>query len=379
MKAIRVTAITAVIFCGACTDPTQPIGPPLTVSEARKPVTGIGIIDLGTLGGNTSRALGVNSPPDGQRLLIVGDAQNAAGQTRASYWYYDRASGAKFPAVALVTPGDVQSSAWDANEAEQIAGWSYKPVTEGTVSPVIQRAVRWSSGEATFLGDFGGSRTQASAINSAGQIIGAATTADGQSHPFLWDPNPAPTGTMTDLGFFSGTDIQPVGRNESGAIVGSVRSTPADLQTAFVWTSSGGLVRLPDLGPPPAGDGIQSYATAINNAGVIVGFVNTAATRVSAVRWTPTGAGGAYVVQDLGLGTGSRAFDINNTGEIVGDYRGRRSSTGFYLSGTTFKELPLLSNSAVAFRINERGDVVGTSVFRNAYSHAVLWTNVRSP
>jgi probable HAF family extracellular repeat protein len=72
-------------------------------------------------------------------------------------------------------------------------------------------------------------------------------------------------------------------------------------------------------------------------------------------------------------------MDINNSDEIVGDYRGRQGSTGFYLSGSTFKALPILSNSAVAFRINERGDVVGFSYFRNAYSHAVLWTNVRAP
>lgn len=379
MNGTRFSALAAVIFCGACTDASQPIGPPVTASEARKAVGGIGIVDLGTLGGNTSHAWGLNSPLDGQLLLIVGDAQTAEGRTRASYWHYDRISGAKSPAVALVTPGDVQSGAFDANQAEQISGWSYTPVTEGTEIPRIQRAVRWTSGEATFLGDFGGSRSQASAINADGQVIGAATTADGQSNPFLWDPNPAPSGTLTNLGFFSGADIQPVDRNEGGTIVGSVRFTTEDLQTAFVWSSSGGLVLLPDLGPPPAGDGVQSIASAINDAGVIVGYVNTAGVRVSAVRWTPSGVGGAYVVEDLGLGSGSRANDINNTGEIVGDYRGRRSSTGFYLSGTTFKELPILSWAAVARKINERGDVVGLSYFRNTYSHAVLWTNVRGP
>jgi probable HAF family extracellular repeat protein len=378
MNGTRFAMLAVVIFSGACADPTQPIGTPSTASEARKVGGGIGIIDLGTLGGNTSYAWGLNSPPDGQRLLIVGESKNPAGQTRASYWSYDRVSGVKSAATALTTEGDTQSGAWDANEAEQIAGWSYTPVTPGTVSPVIERAVLWTpTAVGILLGNLGGSRAQPSHINSAGQVIGTATTANGDSHPFLWDPNPSPAGTFSDLGFFSGSDIQPVGRNQDGTIVGSVRATPADLQTAFVWTSSGGLVLLPDLGPPPTGDGVQSYATAINNAGVIVGFVNTAGTHMSAVRWTPTGAGGAYVVQDLGLGTGSRALDINNSDEIVGDYRTRRGSTGFFLSGTTLRELPILSNSAVAFRINDRGDVIGFSYFRNAHSHAVLWTNVR--
>lgn len=380
MKGTRFPALAAVIFCAACTDASQPIGPPVTVSEAQKVVGGIGIVDLGTLGGNTSHAWGLNTPATGQRLLIVGDAQNAAGQTRASYWYYDVVSGTKSAAAALITPDDVQSGAYAANEFEQISGWSYTPVTIGTLTRTLSRAVRWTpSGGATLLGDFGGFSSQASAINSIGQVIGYATTPDGQANPFLWDPNPAPSGTLTNLGFFSGTDIQPVDRNQSGAIVGSVRFTPVDLQTAFVWTSSGGLVLLPDLGPPPAGDGVQSIASAINDAGVIVGYVNTAGVRVSAVRWTPSGVGGGYVVKDLGLGTGSRANDINNAGEIVGDYRGKRTSTGFFLSGSTFKALPILSWSAVARKINERGDVVGLSYFRNAYSHAVLWTNVRGP
>ena len=381
MNGTRFPALAALILCGACTDPSQSVGPPVTASEARKPApAGIGIIDLGTLNGNTSRAYGLNSPPDGQRLLIVGEAQNAAGQTRAAYWSYDRVSGARTPAAALVATDDMQSTAWDVNEAEQIAGWSYTSITP---TSSIQRGVRWTpSGGATFLATFlgnlgGGSSTQANDINSAGEIIGAATTADGQSHAFFWTPDPAPSGTLTDLVFFSGNDVQAVDRNQYGAIVGSVRSTPADLQTAFVWSLSLGLVRLPDLGPPPPGDGVQSYATAINDAGVIVGFVNTAGVRISAVRWTPSGVGGAYVVEDLGLGAGSRAFDINNAGEIVGDYRSRQGATGFYRSATSFKQLPLLSNSATAFRINERGDIVGYSYLRNSYVHAVLWTNVR--
>jgi probable HAF family extracellular repeat protein len=181
---------------------------------------------------------------------------------------------------------------------------------------------------------------------------------------------------LTNLGFFSGVDIQAVDRNATGTIVGAVRGTATDLQTAFVWRNPGGFTFLPDLGPPPTGDGIVSYATAVNDAGIIVGFVNTATFGIRAVRWNPA-ADGTYAVQDLALGSGSRANDINNAGEIIGEHRGKRSSGGFYLLGTTLKELPALSGYARPFKINENGDVVGFSSFRNGYTHAVVWSGVR--
>ena len=93
-----------------------------------------GMLDLGTLGGNTSHAFGLNTPSAGQRLLVVGDAQNPAGKTTATYWYYNVASGVASAGVALSTADDMQSTAWGANESEQIAGGSYTKVTVGGVT-----------------------------------------------------------------------------------------------------------------------------------------------------------------------------------------------------------------------------------------------------
>jgi probable HAF family extracellular repeat protein len=381
MNATRFSALAVLAVCAACADVTDSIGPSATsVNAARRVATGIGLVDLGTLGGQNSHALGLNTPSAGQRLLIVGDAQNPAGQTTASYWHYDVASGVASAGVALSTADDMQSTAYGANESEQIAGGSYTKVTIGGVTTYPSRAVRWTTSGAagTLLGNLGGSYSQASAINTLGEMVGESTTADGQMRPFLWNPNPVPGGTLTDLGFFSGVDIQAVDRNASGTMVGAVRSTAATLQTAFVWRSPADFALLPDLGAPPAGDGIVSYATGVNDAGVIVGFVNTAAFGVRAVRWN-LAADGRYVVEDLGLGAGSQANDINNAGEIVGTHRATRSNGGFYLAGGTLKELPALSGSARPFRINENGDVVGFSNFRNGYTHAVVWTHVRTP
>ena len=85
------------------------------------------------------------------------------------------------------------------------------------------------------------------------------------------------------------------------------------------------------------------------------------------------------MVENLGLGAGSQANDINNAGEIVGTHRATRSNGGFYLAGSILKELPALSGTARPVRINENGDVVGFSNVRNGYTHAVVWTHVRTP
>jgi probable HAF family extracellular repeat protein len=380
MNATRFSALAVLAVCAACADVTDSIGPSVTNAALSRVAGGIGVVDLGTLGGKNSHALGLNTPSAGQRLLVVGDAQNPAGQTTASYWYYNVASGVATAGVALSTADDMQSTAYGANQSEQIAGGSYTKVTTGGVTTYPSRAVRWTTSGAagTLLGDLGGTYTQASAINTLGEIVGESTSPDGQMRPFLWNPNSAPGGTLTDLGFFAGVDIQVVDRNANGTIVGAVRSTPSTLQTAFVWRSAGGFALLPDLGAPPAGDGIVSYATGVNDAGVIVGFVNTASFGVRAVRWN-LAVDGTYVVENLGLGAGSQANDINNAGEIVGTYRATRSNGGFYLAGSILKELPALSGTARPFRINENGDVVGFSNVRNGYTHAVVWTHVRTP
>src|SRR2546423_944154 len=54
-------------------------------------VTVMGITDLGTLGGTTSKAVSLNTPASGNRLLIVGSSNDKAGKTHAAYWYVDMA------------------------------------------------------------------------------------------------------------------------------------------------------------------------------------------------------------------------------------------------------------------------------------------------
>src|SRR5262249_7355676 len=123
----------------------------------------------------------------------------------------------------------------------------------------------------TDLGTF-----SASDLNNAGQVVGQAATTDGFNHAFLWD-----NGTMIDLGTLGGTNSAANGINDLGQVVG-VATLPADAgMDAFLITPPGGVWFqdsaldgrndfMIDLGTLST-DSI-SVATAINNAGQVVGW-----------------------------------------------------------------------------------------------------------
>jgi len=62
----------------------------------------------------------------------------------------------------------------------------------------------------------GGDTVEVAAINNKGQIVGSATTADGETHAFLYDG-----GKMVDLGTLDGTDSYATAINDNGTIVGT--------------------------------------------------------------------------------------------------------------------------------------------------------------
>lgn len=132
--------------------------------------------DLPTLGGRQSVAQAINN-----RSVVVGYAEDATGLSRPAMW-----TGGKAEALS-----ELPGIAYAINDAGQIVGQCKGLEAK---RPEGYEAVLWRGGAMVRLGTLGGANSQALGINEAGEIVGAAESADGKTHAFLWRE-----GRMIDL------------------------------------------------------------------------------------------------------------------------------------------------------------------------------------
>jgi probable HAF family extracellular repeat protein len=136
-------------------------------------------VDLGTLGGESSAATGLN---DATPVQVVGQSDNALGQQRAFLW----SNGAM---QDLGTLGGSFSQASDINDGGQVVGRSH------VFGDRTEHAFLWTNGAMQDLGTLGGAWSIALGINNGGQVVGhALTAAPAAEHAFLWQ-----NGAMLDL------------------------------------------------------------------------------------------------------------------------------------------------------------------------------------
>jgi probable HAF family extracellular repeat protein len=324
------------------------------------------IIDLGTLGYNTTFGYGINA--NGQ---IVGrsylqqtvPAQSCPPRHICRVHVYHAFLYSAGQMTDLGTLGGTFSEARAIDSTGDVAGTS----TLSGTSFAPTHAFLSHNGHMTDLGTLGGGSSHAYGINDFGEVVGDSYTASGQSDAFLNSG-----GKMMDLGALGALGSSANGINNSHQVVGSSEVANGSGMHAFLW-SNGTMKDLGTLG------GTQSIAYAINNAGQVVGYASP-----------PTGSVHAFLysggkMTDLGvIFDSSVAEAINNFGIVVGtayvlNSNGTADWHAFIYSGGKLQDLNTLIPSGSgwvlteATGINDKGQIVCNAYnTTTGYTHAVL-------
>lgn len=205
----------------------------------------------------------------------------------------------------------------------------------------------------------------ARAVNRAGVIVGEAAVASGATRAFVWQQ-----GVMHDLGTLGGVNSRALAIDTKGEIVGWSETAPAPFITlthAVSWRGG----EIADLGGVVE---LNSSADAINRTGQIAGWTEVQSGQYDLALWrrqraSVTATGSSHLLVN----------GIDDRGDVVGLALVGTGDHAFFWRGGTLTDLGTLepsdiSNTSIAYGVNDDGTVVGASTTHDGFQHAVMWT-----
>ena len=268
----------------------------------------------------------------------------------------------------LGTLGGTASTATSVNDAGVVVGATTTAPGQ-TLQGYGTRAFAWQRGgtmrDLGVLSTRNGGSSQALDVNERGQIVGDSLTDAGERHVVLWDAD-----GITDLGTLGGGSSSATSINDAGDVVGS-STTASGEQHAFLWRNG----RMTDLGTL---GGRTSTAQSINDRGDVAGSSQRADERTHAVLWrqgTLIDLGGFAGGQpSVGTGVLSIAHALDDAGDVVGWSAAPGGSRAARWRGGAVLPLgtALAGVGSVATGIDDLGVVVGSAPVRGE-RHAVAW------
>jgi probable HAF family extracellular repeat protein len=226
-----------------------------------------------------------------------------------------------------------------------------------------------NSREVRMLDNLDSGEMNPQAINDAGQVVGYSFTHIGEnpSSGFFWRAfitGPDGIGTR-DLGALGeGGQSAAKAINDAGQVAGWSNPRFSSDDHAFITGPNGvGMTDLRTLGSS------GNYADAINDNGQVAGLVTGG--NVRAFITDPNGSD--IAVLDKGVGTW--AYGINNAGQVVGTFLDNQGDHAFITgaNGTGIRDLGTLGGrDSVAYDINNAGQVVGYSNTSGGTQHAFI-------
>jgi probable HAF family extracellular repeat protein len=328
----------------------------------------VGINDLGWISGAANTTNNVTS--EAEAWVGVPLALGTLGGPNSAVEWPNHSTRGEIVGIAETAQVNPLGEAWSCS--------AFFPTVTGNVC----LGFAWQDGVMSALPTLGGYDGYAAGVNNAGQVVGWAETAVHDStctapqvlqfEAAMWGPRVNQVTVLKPLA--PDPDSAATAINDRGQVVGisgicSVAVGGASAEHAVIW-ENGVPTNMGNIGG-------QAWNTpvAINNRGQVVGFANTSGDMNAGLSpegfiWTQ--AGGMQPIAPVAEGTGdtnSIAFDINASGQVVGQSFGPNGARAFLYQNGVATDLNTLVVQGdpnlslfLAQGINDSGEISGTAI-----------------